>query len=88
MVVLIHLAMLLQHEQPARMLFINFIGPEPKAAYKVVFLDSLIISLQILLLQCRAEHSDRILLTSLPVPVPRDGPVPTDEPEEEAELSS
>ncbi len=89
MVVLIHIAMVLQNEQPVRMLFINFIGPEPKAAYKVVFLDSLIITLQALLLQCRAEASDRILLTRLPVPVPRgDGPIPSNEPEEEVDTSS
>lgn len=90
MVVLIHVAMLLQNEQLARMLFINFIGPEPKAAYKVVFLDSLIITLQALLLQCRAEPSDRMLLTRLPFPVlhRNDGPVATDEPEDEAESSN
>lgn len=70
-VVFIHGAMVLQHESPGRMLFINFIGPEPKSPFKIIFLDALIIILEVLIVQCRLDSADRMILTMAPVPAPR-----------------
>lgn len=69
------------------MLFINFIGLEPKSVFKVLFLDTLIILLEALLLQCRAERSECMFLTSSPIPVtPASTRLPgNDEEAEEAE---
>lgn len=58
-------------EEYGRMLFINFIGPEPKSALKIVFLDVLIILVQSILMQCRLEAGDRLFLTKAPVPTTR-----------------
>lgn len=52
-VVLIHVAVLLQNESSGRMLFLNFIGEEPKSALKTFSLDTLIFGLEILMLRCR-----------------------------------
>lgn len=51
------------------MLFINFIGPEPRSAAKIIFLDVLIVTLETLLFQCRLDPADRVILTMAPVPV-------------------
>lgn len=68
-VVMIHTISVMNNEPPGRMLFINFIGVEPKSVFKVFFLDTLIILLELLLLQCRAERSECMFLTSSPMPV-------------------
>lgn len=50
------------------MLFINFIGEEPKSLFKVLFVDFITIILQALILQCRWDPSSIYLLSALPVP--------------------
>ncbi len=70
-VLFIHAAMIAQNEAPGRMLFINFIGPEPKSTAKIVFLDILIILIQSILMQCRLDPAERVFLTTAPVPVQR-----------------
>lgn len=70
-VLFIHASMMATGEDYGRMLFINFIGPEPKSALKIVFLDILIILVQSILMQCRLESSERLFLTKAPVPAQR-----------------
>eukprot|EP00177_Eucheuma_denticulatum_P001690 GFKZ01003039.1.p2 GENE.GFKZ01003039.1~~GFKZ01003039.1.p2 ORF type:complete len:119 (+),score=17.44 GFKZ01003039.1:666-1022(+) len=54
-----------------QMLFINFIGPEPKSLAKILAVDILIMALQAMLLQCKWDLEPRVfsLLSALPVPV-------------------
>lgn len=61
------------------MLFINFIGPEPKSFIKGMAVDVLIIMHQVLLLQCKCENppQDFQFLSNLPIPVT---PTPTPTP--------
>lgn len=73
-VVLIHGIMFIRGEGVGTMLFINFIGPEPKSVAKIVFLDILIILLQAMLLQCKWEGTDIRLVSIAPVPLSRSVP--------------
>lgn len=51
------------------MLFINFIGNEPKSLWKVLFVDFITIVLQALILQYRWDPAAFPLLSALPVPM-------------------
>lgn len=71
------------------MLFINFIGPEPKSLAKTLTVDCIIITLQVMLLQCKwdLENLGLYILSALPVPI-SDTLVPvqsTDEPSDTTE---
>lgn len=59
------------------MLFINFIGPEPKSLINVLIADFIIIILETTFLQCRWDSSFRII-TALPVPI-SDPLIPVDD---------
>lgn len=50
------------------MLFINFIGPEPKSLAKTLYIDVVTIILQTLLLQCKWNVLSFRILSALPVP--------------------
>lgn len=50
------------------MLFINFIGPEPRGFAKIVTVDSIIVILEALLLQCKWPSLTFRLLSVLPLP--------------------
>ena len=50
------------------MLFINFIGPEPRGFAKIVTVDSIILILEALLLQCKWPSLTFRLLSVLPLP--------------------
>lgn len=53
------------------MLFINFVGPEPKSLAKVLSVDAIIVTSQALLLQCKSDWGTQSfhLLTALPIPI-------------------
>lgn len=65
-VVLIHATMFAR--DIGAMLFINFIGPEPKSLAKILYVDALIMVLQSILLQCKWDTTDLQLLSSPPMP--------------------
>lgn len=50
------------------MLFINFIGPEPKSLLNVVIVDIIIVVLETTILQCRWDSSSLRIISALPVP--------------------
>lgn len=60
------------------MLFINFIGPEPKSLLNVVIVDIIIILLETTVLQCRWDSSALRTITALPVPI-SDPLIPVDD---------
>lgn len=51
------------------MLFINFIGPEPKNLFNVMMVDIITVFLEAVLLQCRWDSSTLRIITALPLPV-------------------
>lgn len=51
------------------MLFINFIGPEPKTLTKVLVVDLITIVLQAFILQCRWDPYSIHLISAFPLPV-------------------
>lgn len=55
-------------EDPDEMLFINFIGIEPKNLIKVVLVDFITITLQVVILQCKGDPTSIRFLSALPVP--------------------
>lgn len=70
-VLLIHIAVFSSRDfsrHLGEMLFINFIGLEPKSLFKVLSVDFVTIILQGLILQCRWDPSSIYLLSALPVP--------------------
>lgn len=50
------------------MLFINFIGPEPKSLFKTLYIDFITIVLQTILLQCKWDILALRIISALPVP--------------------
>lgn len=50
------------------MLFINFIGTEPKSLFKVLFVDVVTMTIQAILLQCRWDPVSIRILSDFPVP--------------------
>jgi len=77
-------------ENIGQMLFINFIGPEPKSLAKVLYVDVVIMVFQAILLQCKWDSTGLHVLSALPVPIGEslvaDNPPDAEEVEEEEEL--
>lgn len=68
-IILIHnLIFSSRHETMSEMLFINFIGPEPKSLTKVLTVDVIVMLLQAVLLQCKWDATSFRALSALPVP--------------------
>ena len=69
LVLVIHNVLFGDPSQINEMLFINFIGPEPKSLVKLIAVDILVILLQAMLLQVRWESAVLKPISILPVPV-------------------
>lgn len=82
-VLLVHAMLLTSAASIGDMLFINFIGPEPKPLSKIFAVDLIILCLQATLLQCKSDTVPLSPLTVLPVPItdplqpPESPPAPT-----------
>lgn len=81
LVLTIHNFLFVDGKPIGQMLFINFIGPEPKSFTKLIAIDVLVILLQAMLLQVKWDGASLKPISILPLPISQ----PLQTPDEEAE---